>query len=65
MTENAACNVGGADRVLRIAVGLAILAVGAYFRSWWGLVGLAPLLTGLFRCCPAYIPLGWSTAAKK
>lgn len=56
-------NVGGADRVIRIVVGLAIIGVGLYFRSWWGAVGLLPLATGLFRMCPGYLPFGISTGA--
>ncbi|MBI3030357.1 MAG: DUF2892 domain-containing protein [Candidatus Rokubacteria bacterium] len=43
-------NVGGVDRVLRILVGIVLLAlvvVGP--KTWWGLVGIIPLLTGLVR----------------
>ena len=41
------CNVGGVDRMLRIAAGLVILALGAFGPlGWWGLVGLVPLETG-------------------
>ena len=41
-------NVGGADRFLRIAVGIVLLAlvvVGP--KTWWGLLGIIPLATGL------------------
>lgn len=55
------CNVGGFDRAARAVAGLAILGAGAYFRSWWGLVGLVPLLTAALGWCPAYVPLGLST----
>ena len=54
-------NVGGFDRVLRALVGLSFLGAGLYFKSWWGLVGLVPLLTAIFRFCPAYIPIKLST----
>lgn len=54
-------NVGGADRIFRAVAGIAILAVGYYFKSWWGLVGLVPLATAIFSCCPAYLPFGLST----
>ena len=30
-------NVGGIDKTIRIIAGLSIIAVGAYFQSWWGL----------------------------
>lgn len=58
-------NVGGIDRVLRIVVGLAILSlvfVGP--KSLWGLVGLVPLLTGLFGYCGLYSLIGVSTCKK-
>ena len=55
------CNVGKTDRILRTAVGLAALAAGIYFKSWWGAVGLLPLATAVFRFCPAYVPFGLST----
>ncbi len=57
-------NVGGFDRILRIVIGLAVLGVGLYFKTWWGLVGLLPLLTAALGWCPAYIPFGLSTCPK-
>jgi hypothetical protein len=57
-------NVGGIDRILRFIVGLALLGAGYYFKSWWGLVGIVPLLTATFRFCPAYLPIGLNTCAK-
>jgi len=55
------CNVGKTDRLLRIVSGLAIILAGVALQSWWGAVGLVPLLTGIVRWCPAYVPLGIST----
>lgn len=55
------CNVGGMDRALRILIGVMIILFGIFFESWWGLIGLLPLLTGIFRFCPAYMPFGVST----
>ncbi len=58
-------NVGGIDRILRIVIGLILIAlvfVGP--QTPWGWVGLVPLLTGLFRFCPAYLPFGLSSCAK-
>ncbi len=54
-------NIGSADRVVRFIAGLVILGVGWYYRSWWGLLGLLPLLTAGIRFCPAYVPFGIST----
>lgn len=55
------CNVGGADRWIRIIVGLAACGAGLYFQSWWGLVGVPFLASGAFGRCPAYLPLKLST----
>jgi hypothetical protein len=54
-------NVGNADRIARFAIGAAIMAAGIYYESWWGLLGLVTITTGLLRFCPAYVPLGMST----
>ncbi len=58
-------NVGGIDRILRIVLGLALLGAGLVFKSWWGLIGLSPLFTGVFGWCPAYIPFGINTCPLK
>ena len=55
------CNVGKTDRLLRIIAGLAILGWGASTGNVWGMVGIVPLLTGIIRWCPAYVPLNIST----
>jgi len=55
------CNVGSIERKLRIVAGLAIIAGGIYFESWWGAIGVMPLLTGSTGWCPAYVPFGIST----
>ncbi len=54
--------VGATDRGLRIIVGLAALGAGYYFHSWWGAVGLIPLVTGGIGWCPAYCPFKILTA---
>lgn len=56
-------NVGNIDRALRLIIGIVILGLGYHNRSWWGLVGLLPLLTAAIRFCPAYLPFGFSTRA--
>ncbi len=56
------CNVGTTDRLLRAIVGSAIIALGIYFQSWWGLIGVIPLLTALSAVCPSYMPFKISTA---
>jgi hypothetical protein len=54
-------NIGSIDRVVRVVVGVGILGAGYYYRSWWGLVGLLPVLTAIVRFCPGYVPFGMST----
>lgn len=55
-------NIGTLDRAVRIISGVALLSVVFIGpRTLWGLLGLAPLLTGLFRWCPAYSLLGITT----
>ena len=54
-------NIGANDRIVRIVLGLIIIAAGVYFQSWWGAVGLILVVTGLVRWCPIYAPFGFST----
>lgn len=57
-------NEGTLDRVIRIVLGLALLSmifVGP--QTWFGLVGLVPLATGLVGFCPLYRVLGLHTRA--
>ena len=65
-----ATNVGGVDRVLRIIVGLALIAwffmdQGTGFWHWAKLIGIVPLATGLMSSCPLYSILGLSTCPVK
>ncbi len=59
-------NIGTIDRVLRIVVGLALIAAtvglfGDAYQTVWGWIGLIPLATGLFSWCPLYTALGVKT----
>ena len=55
-------NVGSADRIMRIVLGLVLIALAATGTiGVWGWIGVVPLLTGIFRFCPAYTLLGMST----
>jgi hypothetical protein len=59
-------NVGSADRVFRILLGIALISlVFAGPKTLWGWIGVVPLLTGLFSTCPLYAVFGISTCAKK
>jgi len=54
-------NVGGWDRFSRFIVGFGILIMGYLYDSYWGLIGLVPILTALISWCPLYIPFNKST----
>jgi len=54
-------NMGSADRIVRIIVGLGVIAAGVYYQSWLGVIGVVPLATALVGWCPAYLPFGIST----
>jgi Protein of unknown function (DUF2892) len=59
-------HVGTIDRLLRIVLGLALIAltltgsIGA-----WGWIGVLPLLTAALGSCPLYTLLGVSTCPLK
>ncbi|HVY65091.1 MAG TPA: DUF2892 domain-containing protein [Gammaproteobacteria bacterium] len=57
-------NVGNADKIIRIVVGLALIAlvfVGP--KTPWGWIGIVPLLTAAMGWCPLYTVLGVRTCA--
>jgi len=55
-------NVGSTDRVLRIIAGLVLIGLAATGTvGVWGYIGIVPLLTGIFKFCPAYTLLGLNT----
>ena len=59
-------NEGALDRGLRVVMGIGLLSlvfVGP--QTLWGLIGLVPLITGLFGSCPIYSLLGWRTCPLK
>lgn len=59
-------NVGGIDRILRVLVGLVLIALAATNTiGWWGWLGVIPLLTGLVSFCPLYTLLGLNTCPIK
>lgn len=63
-------NVGNLDRIVRIAVGLALIAFALGWilpgtgYNWLGWIGIVPLATGALGTCPAYSILGVSTCER-
>jgi hypothetical protein len=59
------CNVGSTDRILRVIVGAVLIGLTLNGNiSQWGWIGLLPLITGIVRVCPAYMPFGISTCKR-
>jgi predicted RND superfamily exporter protein len=54
-------NIGKTDRIIRVLVGLIVITVGAYFKSWWGAIGLLPIFTAALGWCGLYTLFGIST----
>lgn len=59
------CNVGSTDRIIRIVIGLGIAIGGVIFESYWGLLGVVLIATGVFRFCLLYTLLGINTDKKE
>lgn len=57
-------NVGSTDRVFRIVIGLGIAIGGIIFESYWGLIGVAVLATGVYRFSLIYSLLNMNTNKK-
>jgi len=62
-------NVGGVDKVLRLALGGMFFLAGLFLLASrirtgvvLAVVGVLVLLTGIIRFCAVYVPLGISTA---
>lgn len=59
-------NVGSLDRLLRVGVGLVLIAlVFLGPQTPWGWLGLIPLVTGLLGTCPLYTLIGFSTCSRR
>ena len=59
-------NIGGIERILRIVIGLVLIALAATGQvGVWGWLGLVPLATGLIGWCPPYSLLGINTCRNR
>jgi len=59
------CNIGKTDRIVRVVIGLIVIAVGVYLKSWWGVIGLLPIFTAATGWCGLYTLFGISTCKIK
>jgi hypothetical protein len=58
-------NVGGIDRVVRVAAGLGLVAWAAMGGPVWAWIGVVPIFTGAVGFCPAYTLIGLNTCPMK
>jgi len=58
------CNIGKIDKIIRLVLGVVIIALGVVNNSWLGAIGLIPLGTALIGWCPLYSILGINTGCK-
>ena len=59
-------NMGGIDRILRVVLGLVLIALTLTGSiGVWGWIGVVPLATAAFGFCPLYTVLGFSTCPTK
>jgi hypothetical protein len=59
-------NVGGADRVIQIVLGLALIGLTLTGNiGVWGWLGIVPLAAGAIGWCPPYAMLGFNTCSMK
>ncbi|MFN8374054.1 MAG: DUF2892 domain-containing protein [Anaerolineae bacterium] len=58
-------NVGNMDRIVRLLLGVAIIAAGLYFQNWLGLIGVVLIGTAFISFCPIYAIFGISTCPVK
>jgi Protein of unknown function (DUF2892) len=58
-------NVGNIERVVRVAVGLGLVAWALMGGPVWAWIGVVPIVTGAIGSCPAYSIFGISTCSAK
>jgi Inner membrane protein YgaP-like, transmembrane domain len=58
-------NMGKIDRMLRLILGVALLAAFFIFPDaswrWFTLIGIIPLVTAMVSSCPIYSIFGWNS----
>ncbi len=61
-------NVGSADKIVRIVIGIGLLSLLFIVEGnmrFLGLIGIVPIATALLGWCPAYSLIGASTCPLK
>jgi len=58
-------NVGKTDRIVRVILGIVIIATGIYLKSWWGVVGAGIIIPSIMGSDPLYNLLNINTNKNK
>lgn len=59
------CNIGNTERIIRILIGIALIGLGFDLKSWWGIIGILPVITAVLMYYPLYQLIGRSTYKRK
>lgn len=51
------CGLGRIDKYIRIILGVLIIGIGIYYKSWLFLLGIVPILTVITGRCPLCVPM--------
>jgi len=54
-------NMGNTDRIIRVILGVIIIALGVVYHTWLGVIGLILLVTAGIGFCPLYKIIGFKT----
>ncbi|MCU0798954.1 MAG: DUF2892 domain-containing protein [Candidatus Thermoplasmatota archaeon] len=58
-------NMGAVDRIVRLVIGIVLVAVGLLTPYWWiALISIVPFATAVFSFCPLYSLIGIRTCKK-
>jgi hypothetical protein len=58
-------NVGNGARYIFIILAIAIFALGVIFNTWWGLLGVIPVIVAATERCALFYLLKIDTTKKK
>ncbi len=59
-------NMGSADKIIRAVLGIFLISLVFWGpQTYWGLIGIIPLVTAFTGFCPGYLPFNISTKKQK
>ncbi len=57
-------NLGSLDRIIRLVLGVALIAGGLLLQTWFGAIGVILVLTAALGFCPLYAMFGITTKTR-